>query len=275
MQKSQAIENHIVLCIILAVKTNPRCTMVKSSLMGVRVLKLFFVGQNNLINYLFSDRKCLDKKLPCKIFCQFLLRNSDYKQPVKKKYRNVKMQNLHFNKFNILKFRYCENTTKFEKNLPPFFEIVTSKYSGIFFSNFYGLLRISELVQELYRVGLKTKILNFVTIYNCAWSALCNFKISQIIQSDDSRHSIIARLPLLDVFKSFCLHYLFTLYLSLYYLFFSLDTLFPSYKLQLDWKQNEMYFCHFVAQQCELQFCYSEEWCGVCFDYFYEPTYRV
>ena len=75
--------------------------------------------------------------------------------------------------------------------------------------------------------------LYFVNIYNPSNNcALCNFKISQIIQSDDSRHSIIARLPLLDVFKSFCLHYLFTLFLSLY-LFFSLDILFPSYKLQL------------------------------------------
>ena len=87
--------------------------------------------------------------------------------------------------------------------------------------------------------------LKFVNIYNpssnCADSALCNFKISQIIQSDDSHHSIIARLPLLDVFKSFCLHYLFTLFLSLY-LFFSLDILFPSYKLQLDWKQNKCIF---------------------------------
>ena len=138
------------------------------------------------------------------------------------------MYDLHFNKFNILKFRYCENTTKFEKNLPPFFEIVTSKYSGIFFSNFYGLLRISELVQELYRVGLKTKILNFVTIYNCAWSALCNFKISQIIQSDDSRHSIIiARLPLLDVLN----HFVYTIYLHYIFLCTTYSSVLTPYSL--------------------------------------------
>ena len=84
--------------------------------------------------------------------------------------------------------------------------------------------------------------LYFVNIYNPSNNcALCNFKISQIIQSDDSRHSIIARLPLLDVFKSFCLHYLFTLFLSLY-LFFSFDILFPSYKLQLKVSKSRKQF---------------------------------
>ena len=47
----------------------------------------------------------------------------------------------------LLKFRYCEKTTKFEKNLQPFFfnYIVTSKEINCeIFEKFCGILRISE-----------------------------------------------------------------------------------------------------------------------------------
>ena len=50
---------------------------------------------------------------------------------------------------NSVKFRYCEKATKFEKISHSFWNyLVTSRQSGRFFSNFCGLLRISELYQR-------------------------------------------------------------------------------------------------------------------------------
>ena len=46
-------------------------------------------------------------------------------------------------KNKMVKFRYSEKATKVENNLSPFFEIKIK--TKIFFSNFCGLLRISEL----------------------------------------------------------------------------------------------------------------------------------
>ena len=62
---------------------------------------------------------------------------------------NPLTKKLHYAGIPLIKFRYCEKATKNWKNLPLCFGIstylVTSKQCRRFFSNFCGLLRISEL----------------------------------------------------------------------------------------------------------------------------------
>ena len=75
---------------------------------------------------------------------------------------------------NLLKFKYCENGTIFEKNLT-FFQIylVMPKQSGRFIQNFRGLLRLSKL-QFLTAKLTELLSLGMASLSRHIWQIFCS-----------------------------------------------------------------------------------------------------